>query len=327
MDAVAPVAISERATLPVPVAFRNQEGMQLIGVYHEGAGSGAVAILLLSPGVKMRVAPHRLYNKMASRFVALGFPVFRFDFHGLGDSQGEAGEELLADLYRATQCGRYVDDTVAAMDWVETHYGISRFIVAGLCGGALTGLLTAEIDSRIIGLIGLSIPVILDGSMVDAVEHMTAPQLARTRQGYLGKLRIWRADAWRSWVRLITLQSDFQLLVRSFRTARGTPDRERAVLDNTNPKFAPAFLRMVGSARPILLIFAESDRLYAEFEAKFLRRHASELARYESHFRVHVTPHANHVFSFAEWQRDLLDVSCRWLEQAVGTRREADQRP
>ncbi len=128
-----------------PITFSNQDGLRLFGMLHQPAvpREGAETVLILSPGVKMRVAPHRLYNKLAERFVAMGYPVLRFDFHGLGDSEGAAPEALLADFYGATQLGRYVGDTVAAMDWMQRTYGTRRFIAAGLCGGALTGLLTA----------------------------------------------------------------------------------------------------------------------------------------------------------------------------------------
>ena len=80
----------------------------------------------------------------------------------------------LSDFYGATQLGRYVGDTLAAMDWMQRTYGTTSFIAAGLCGGALTGLLTAARDPRIVGLVGLSIPVILDGSDRDASRYMTA---------------------------------------------------------------------------------------------------------------------------------------------------------
>ena len=80
-----------------PITFDNLDGLRLFGILHQPAvpREGAETILILSPGVKMRVAPHGLYNKLAARFVAMGYPVLRFDFHGLGDSEGGAPEALL----------------------------------------------------------------------------------------------------------------------------------------------------------------------------------------------------------------------------------------
>ena len=128
-----------------PVRFANRQGLTLVGIVHEPSLERGtdVAIVLLSPGIKNRVAPHRLYNKMADRFVQQGYWVLRFDFYGLGDSEGVIGEEYLADLYGSVGLGRYVGDTWAAMDWMRDNYPVQRFIVGGLCGGAITGVLAA----------------------------------------------------------------------------------------------------------------------------------------------------------------------------------------
>ena len=210
------------------------------------------------------------------------------------------------------------------MDWMQEACGTSRFIAAGLCGGALTGLLAAERDPRIVGLLGLSIPVILDGSGTDASRYMTDAQLSQTRTGYLRRLRFWDAGAWSSWARLLTFRSDYRLIARSlikpiearFRGARPAVAGVQAQpADNTNPRFAPAFLRMVSTSRPVLLVFAESDRLYWEFDAKFMRVHRASVAAYEPSYAIPVVGQANRVFSFADWQRELLDVSRRWLER------------
>jgi uncharacterized protein len=334
---------SQRHASVTPVTFRNQDGLRLFGMLHQPAAprEGAETVLILSPGVKMRVAPHRLYNKLAERFVAMGHSVLRFDFHGLGDSEGEAPEALLADFYGATQLGRYVGDTIAAMDWMQRTHGTRRFIAAGLCGGALTGLLTAAQDARIVALCAISIPVILDGSDRDPARYMTAAQLTATRSGYLRKLRV---AEWRSWVRLLTFRSDFRMIARALvkpiqariRRSQSTPENARAAVqpDNTNPLFAPAFHRMVASSRPILFVFAESDRLFWEFEDKFVQRQGRSLEPFSQWYRVHVTPQANHIFSSAEWQEDLFRQCCGWLEErsarmgqrAAPSRQEEDVR-
>ena len=314
-------------SLPTPVSFQNKEGCRLFGMLHqpERMRENGVAILLLSPGVKMRVAPHRLYNKMADRFVAMGYPVLRFDFHGLGDAEGEAPDTLLADLYGATQIGRYVDDTIAAMDWMQRTHGISKFIASGLCGGALTGMLAAQHDPRIVSLLALSIPVILDGSNIDQSRYMTMAQLKGTRDKYLMKFRLTDPAVWRSWWRFVTGQSHYSLIFKSLakpfaaaaasrRPAKPSdPTPEAAPADNTNPHFAPALHRMLASSRRVLLLFAETDRLLFDFQTKYLQRHEHAISRYGDYYDMQIVPQANHIFSFAEWQEEMLRRSCDWL--------------
>jgi uncharacterized protein len=305
----------------IPVTFFNKEGLRLFGIL-QGPGSvcnSQVAIILLSPGVKTRVAPHRLYNKMAERFMTLGYPVLRFDFYGLGDSEGEVQEDYLADLYGSIQVGRYVGDTVAAMDWMQQTYGVSQFIVSGLCGGALTGLLTASRDSRIICLLGLSIPVILDGTNLDSSRYMTEAQLERMGDRYIRKLA--NISAWYSWFRFFTFQSDYRLIVRSLvepllkrlKKKWLQSDSQRKSGDNTNPYFAPSFFRMVTSSRHVFLVFGEMDRLYWEIEKKFVERNQAELKSYVSFYDVRLIKSANHIFSFEDWEKDMLNQCSSWL--------------
>jgi uncharacterized protein len=323
VDAIPPLGVTKlRQAETIPVTFENREGFRLFGILHQPERPlSDVAVLLLSPGVKMRVAPHRMYKAMAERFTQLGYPVLRFDFYGLGDSEGEVDEKLLADLYGSIQAGRYVGDTIAAMDWMERTHGISRFVVSGLCGGALTGLLAGQRDPRIIGLMGLAIPVILDGSSIDFTKYMTDTQLAGRRRGYLSKLRLWDGHVWRSWLRFFTGQSHYSLILRS--TLRpllkiGGPKPAAstiAPMDNTNPLFAPAFRQMVSSGRKVLLVFAETDRLTWEYDAKFRQRHAAWLDSFAAWHERHVTSDSNHIFSLHDWQQDMLERCCGWLKQ------------
>ncbi len=305
------------------VAFVNRRGHRLFGVLHRPhtQAPGAPAVVLLSPGVKMRVGPHRLYLKLTDLFVRLGLPVLRFDFHGLGDSEGELSEELLADVYNHIEVGRFVDDTLDAMDWMAATHGTSRFILSGLCGGAITGLLAGARDARVVGLLGLGITPVLASRAADASRYMTSGQLEQIGQSYLRKL----TDV-RSWVRLLTFQSDYRLLWRSLsrrfvkppaappaRAGNAAPAIPES--DNANPLFPPAFFRFTDTDRPMLLVFGGSDRLHFEFEEKFVARYRDRLAPAATRFTVHVIPQANHVLSFEGWQRDLVAVSTDWLRQ------------
>jgi uncharacterized protein len=300
-----------------PVTFPNRQGHMLVGIVHEPAApSSDLAVLLLSPGIKNRVAPHRMYNKIAEALSDDGVRVLRFDFAGLGDSEGELSEEFLADLYGAIQVGRYVDDTRAAMDWMERTMGVREFLLGGLCGGAITGLLASVDDTRVVGLLAIGIPVVRDSMSIDPVRYMTVGQLHGIRQKYLRKLRDPRA-----WLRLLSLKSDLRLLTKSLATAlkvrpdsSPTPTAAPAGDDgNVNPHFAPAFLRLVGNGRPALLVFSGGDRLYWEFESKFLSRHREAVAAAADLVDITVIPDANHVLTFDSWQQAMLSHVRGWV--------------
>lgn len=289
------------------IRFVKPNGRSLYGMLHTvEERRGDTGIIILSPGIKNRVAPHRLYVKMAKLFQEMGYEVFRFDPEGLGDSDGEIEVALAADLYRSIQTGRFIEDTVEAMNWMERERGISRFILSGLCGGAITGLLAGADDPRVMGLLSLGIPVILDGSAVDGSQFVTDGQLDRLKMGYVKKL----ADP-KSWIRLLTFRSNFAMLFKSF--FRKKKPQEPGQPDNYNPLFSQAFERFAAAGKKMFLIFSGADRLYWEFQEKFLERHGALAERYRELYSIHVTEEANHIFSFEEWQRDMLSVSSAWL--------------
>lgn len=307
-----------------PVVFTNKSGLKLFGILHEPEKpvQKSIAIILLSPGVKMRVAPHGMYTRMAQRYVEMGFPVLRFDFYGLGDAEGEIELKQLANVYNTIQLGRYVEDTLASMDWMQQEYGFSSFIVGGLCGGAITGLLTAETDMRITGLLGLGIPVALDVGEENRHKHLTRGQLGQLRSGYVKNML-----KPKSWLRLFTLQSDYrviwksigQLLKRKGASAKPPASIAKADIenlepvDNTNPRFAPAFFKMLETSRPMLHIFSGNDRLAWEFEEKFVEPNQQALKKYSSLYQVYNLENANHILSHPDWFNEMLRLSCNWL--------------
>jgi hypothetical protein len=311
MDAMVDVA---------PVVIKNRIGLSLYGMLHapKGGQRKETAILLLSPGVKSRIAPHRLYVKMAESYAMDGYVVLRFDYHGLGDSEGDVKERLAADFYRTVQQGRYVDDVLAAMDYMGEEQGIGQFVPGGLCGGALTGLLAGSCDSRVVGLFGLGIPVILDGSQVDPSIHMTAGQTESLRRSYYGKIMDIGA-----WKRFFSIKSDYRLIWRLLKP--GAPKTNMKPVEgngvdisNFNPLFPVAFKKMIFSSRKLLLIFSDMDRLYWEYDEKFWQPYKVEYKDRMEYVDVRVLKNANHILSFPDSQKEMLKWTCDWLSKNYG---------
>jgi hypothetical protein len=320
----APYSTSVNRARAVPVAFQNRAGLKLFGMLHEPVIRRAdLACVLLSPGVKMRVGPGRLYLRLTELLLELGVPVLRFDCHGLGDSEGTLPEEQLRDVYGQIEIGRFVDDTIDAMNWMQQRTSVSRFVLSGLCGGAITGLLAAAKDARVAGLLALGLTPLIVSPTADPSRYMTGGQLNSIGRTYLQKL-----VRPQSWLRLMTLRTDFRLLWRSLSVLLLGRKPATAVVtadDNASPLFPPAFFSMLRSSRRMLLIFGGSDRLEWEFEEKFVARHREQLAPFQGGYDVHTIPYANHVLSFRPWQDEMVSVSRSWLkkhfalEEAVGS--------
>jgi len=306
------------------VTLRNGAGHALHCILHlpsKDVPRRDVACVLLSPGVKMRVAPHRLYRKLSRVFLRRGIAVLRVDFHGLGDSEGELPETQLDQLYRQVQLGRHVDDTRAALDFCERELGIRRLIVGGLCGGALTGLLAAERDERIAGLYAIGIPVILDGTAQHAAANMTRGQLQSLRGRYVRKLFDPAA-----WLRLLSLRTDLRLLVASVFGARqrgrsgqrgaldGVPPPSTPPAANLNSAFVRAYFRMLVARRPVALLFSGADRLHWEYQEKVAEPWASALQAAPSQPTIALIPNANHILGDPVWVQRALELTDEWLD-------------
>lgn len=298
------------------ISFPNRAGLRLFGTLHvpEQSAPNLPAVLLLSPGVKMRIGPGRLYVPLTELLNSLGYTVLRFDFFGLGDSEGDLSETILADVYNHIEVGRYVDDTLCAIEWLAATHGFKRFILGGLCGGAITALLAADRDRRVESLLSLGMNITLASNAATPAAYLTRAQLDSRRQKYFRRLL-----EPKSWWRLLTFQSEYAVIWRSMKRlfVKGAPAQQTAPpagnRGNANPLFPPAYFAFLERGGRALMIFSEKDRLQSEYEEKFVAFNSQRLQSYREQIKQHVIPNANHVLTFHEWQREMLEHCRSWL--------------
>ena len=100
-------------------------------------------------------------------FAGLGLPVLRFNFRGVGLSEGEfdhgAGE---------------LDDARAAVDWLDTQLHLP-VLLAGFSFGSFVGMRAGCEDSRVPGVIGLGVPYRAEGRSYtyEFLEQCAKPKL------------------------------------------------------------------------------------------------------------------------------------------------------
>jgi alpha/beta superfamily hydrolase len=309
------------------VRFKNAAGQTLFGTLHEPAAVNPAlpVVVLLSPGVKMRVGPGRLYVPLTQMLCEQGYAVFRFDFFGLGDSEGELKEKMLSDVYNHIEVGRYVDDTVAALRWLRESFAAKRFVLGGLCGGAITALLAAQKAPDAEGLLSLGMTVTLAGNAVKPGNYLTTDELAVHRKLYLKK--VFSPYAW--W-RLMTAQSNYSIIWHSVlrvfakkklakaaavpatmaSTAAPTTVEQRG---NANPMFPQAYFAFLRRGGKAFMLFSGKDRLQSEYEEKFALPFAEQLAPFGPQIERHLVSNANHVLSQHEWQREMVESSRLWM--------------
>lgn len=305
------------------LAFKNRNNEELVGIVHEPenktSGPNASVVILANTGIHYRVAWHRINKYLAERLCKNGYWVFRFDPHGIGDSQGELEDtQEIIELYDIIQSGLFVDDTLAAIDVIKERFGISLVYLAGFCGGALSSILAGGVDQRVNGVAFMAGPVTVSTEVEMKRMH---PLYAKKLVGeYLRK-----ALSLKSWVRLVQGKSDYKLMKQAISsTIKENEIRDELLIgeggkregDLFNRRFLQAFDALAQRNVETLFLMAEVDHATYQFEQYFLKKILKpQKARYEGRYQFHVIQGANHTFTSEQNQSELFDRLLLWLDQ------------
>jgi len=90
-----------------PVEF-SCEGDLLSGILHSGAADARTGVVIVVGGPQTRIGSHRQFLLLANALAAAGHPCLRFDYRGMGDSEGEPRdfEAVDADIRAAVDAFR-----------------------------------------------------------------------------------------------------------------------------------------------------------------------------------------------------------------------------
>ena len=130
-------------------------GCRILGTYHkmhEGAETRRTGVMFVHPGTLPRSAYGDAAVSWADSFAACGYPAFRFDLPGLGDSGGELPEKLL-DFQSSVNAGDYALIFSAITQDLVARFDLAGLVLVGLCAGAVTALYAAGVDERVMGVV------------------------------------------------------------------------------------------------------------------------------------------------------------------------------
>jgi hypothetical protein len=125
---------------------------RLEALLNSGREGAPYAVLLCHPHPKGGGTMHNkvVYHAMKS-LSSLGLPVLRFNFRGVGLSEG------VFDEGRGEQ-----EDVLAALDWLDARFKLP-ILLAGFSFGSYVGLRAGCGDARVKGLIALGLPAHAEG--------------------------------------------------------------------------------------------------------------------------------------------------------------------
>ena len=119
----------------------------LVGILTEpaaGSSGRKPAVILLNSGILHRVGSCRFHVTIARTLAPLGYPVLRFDYSGIGDSEPRRDNLPFEESA--------VVETREAIDYLAGK-GITEFVLMGLCSGADMAHETAVVDPRVRAMI------------------------------------------------------------------------------------------------------------------------------------------------------------------------------
>jgi len=287
------------------VAVQFGDGNSLIGVVTEPAHvSLAVdrpAVLLLNAGGIHRSGPHRLYVKIARSLTAAGFIVLRFDFSGIGDSQGRTE-------YISPRKG-FTLDTLQAMDYLQRTRKVNHFILLGICYGGVIAYETALCEQRVIGTILIN----PQGFTFYAGYNLTDYQ-SRLAGYYSSRFVVFPAASWRRVTRFITGQTEYR---RVFKTLAITLVRLFVPTRGMKPevvRIREGFKLLAERGVNLLLIYSNRDPGMVELKVIFGSRFR-QLYR-DRNFGLIVVKKADHLFTLLKNQDLVVTQVLQWVKAA-----------
>lgn len=284
------MSISEEA---VVFGFADE---QLVGVLArpergDSAAVSALGVLVVVGGPQYRVGSHRQFLLLARKVAAAGFPVFRFDYRGMGDSGGEkrSFEAVSGDI------GAAVDAFLAACPSVK------RVVLWGLCDGASASLIyvDASQDSRLAGLVLLNPWVRSEATLAQThIKHYYGNRLMQKE----------------FWLKLLTgklqVAKSIRGLMKSVFLARSAAVQQGGESRSFQARMAAGWRAFSGD---VLLILSGEDYTAMEF-TDYVAAHSewSALIGAENVTRIDVSD-ADHTFSSARLRASVEEASIAWL--------------
>ncbi|MFZ0664724.1 MAG: alpha/beta fold hydrolase, partial [Acidimicrobiales bacterium] len=257
------------------------------GTYHKplGGGPGAprTGVLILNSLSPTRAAAGDSAVYWAESLAKYGYPAFRLDMPGFGDSDGNPPPELLKFI----NTGGYGPIASALMRELSERFSLSGVVVVGLCAGAVSALYTAAASKECRGLV-----------LMDPYFHLPIPPPPWIWQKLTG--RISRSSLGRLISKGYDLFTDLRLYLR-----------RNPMPENANFPLLRCWKTVASTGLPILLLKAPATKPRGE-EFDYLK-YILEQAGSSSRVVVKVVEGAGHTFSNRAGRAGVQQLLESWL--------------
>jgi exosortase A-associated hydrolase 1 len=272
-------------------------GSTLIGIVHRPKSPHTRGVLIVVGGPQYRVGSHRQFVLLARHLAEHGVPVFRFDYRGMGDAQGDfkGFESVEEDIGSAVeQFFRCVPE-------------LREIVIWGLCDAASATLFFAHRDPRVRGLVLVNPWVYTEQGAAQAYLKHYYLQRLMSRD-------FWRKVAGGRFEFRKAYRSFWDLLNRAkskFEEPSVEPPTRAASIDKPLPERLKSGLEKF--RHPVLLILSGRDLTADEFRDLLGRdRTWRRLIRSPRVTRRDLAE-ADHTFSSRSWRDQVAAWTLEWV--------------
>jgi len=260
-----------------------------VGVFTAAANDAGeqskIAVLCITAGLIHHVGPHRMHVLFARELAKQGISTLRFDLSGIGDSAVRSDDLIAHEVP--------VQEINAAMHALEER-DFTRFILFGICSGAVHAMKAAAGNPKIVGLI-------LANTGSDEGNTGVDPRLAA--QFYLKK-SLRNLNAWKNF---FTGRANYHALLYTFLAVI------KHKLKNGNIKSVSVEDLLRARLQPYLRQGTSIISVLSDRHAEFYEMHKDAYDKLQSaRYTTLVYKHSDHLFTSLVVQQNLIDQLCQW---------------
>lgn len=278
-------------TEETPVLF-NCGGAELVGILHAPRAPETIGVVIVTGGPQYRVGSHRQFVQVARRLADAGIPVLRFDYRGMGDSDGESVS--FENAHR---------DIEAAIDCLIVRLPtLKKVVLWGLCDAASALMMYGHLDDRVVGMVLLNPWVRTERGQAKAlITHYYARRLLSP--GF-----------WMDLVKgKLSFASSLSSLAANVRqAATGATGESTSGIPAYIARMESGLAAFNGST---LFIVSGDDLTAAEFVSLVNASKSWHNLLQRANCIVRNIPEANHTFSTAEWRSQVEEWTLDWVKR------------
>jgi exosortase A-associated hydrolase 1 len=274
---------------------------RLFGVLHLPVQPKNRGVLVVVGGPQYRVGSHRQFVLLARQLCMANIAVMRFDYRGMGDSEGELG--------KPEPCDHLTSDIRSAIDCFMSRVpNLQEIILLGLCDGASATMLYAYSDARVTGM------VLLNPWM------STDKGVAKTylKQYYLRRLvsRSFWKKLFRVELKIMESSTYFLRMVGTLIGVGGDNGKELVRADHAssveplNDRMTDGFKKFSGR---VLLVLSGNDLIAAEFRSMVNTSNQWRGILRSPLVTLYEFTDADHTFSTRKWRDQVGEWVIQWM--------------